>query len=736
MMKIDKISLRLFRMRLQRIPGFLLCVLCSLSAINGQVPSDIPSYLMVKLAGYCEAVPWEDVYIHTDRTDYIAGEELWFNTYVVDRQQQLLSDRSKIAYIEVLNPVNMPVAQKRISIQNGTGQGHISLPDSLSTGKYTIRAYTNWMKNFLPGNCYMSDIFIYNALKDKILKSNNLTGYNEIKFTGILKQDGYSDQTLTAEVNRTGQDSVEIIFKVNDAYRSANNNICWLLIQTRGNIDRLSQIRFTTNMARAEFPAKNLAPGINQITVFNSAAQPVAERYYFTPGAQTHEISLQSPANAGKREKVVIDLDLGGDSLAEGNPAGLSVAVVPANSKSGGRDLADYLVFGSEFGYIPFLNGRNSLDGISKETLDSCLLTLKSSWIDWNRILSANFPRMKYGFEDEYHFISGRLEHNSRPADPGEFVILSKPGKNAYFQYATTGSEGRFSFMIPLSNTEQELIIQPLNTDGNPGISIESCFSGEFFQSEDKMKSQPMTIPSRISDMSRNFQVGKIYGSTHFTYPEVVAKTSADQKRFYGKPDIELIMDDYIKLPVMTEVFFELIPGVFLKSRKSVYEITMADPVTNDIYKEHPVLMIDGVIIDDASLIGNMDPELVEKIDVIKDRYVVGDFIFHGLVNIITRAGNFGEITLPRFAVRLPYKTTEQANTFKSPDYSLSEIKQSRIPDFRNTLYWNPSVKPDKSGKAILEFWSSDITGDYIIDIQGISGDGSKISEKKLFSVR
>ena len=29
--------------------------------------------------------------------------------------------------------------------------------------------------------------------------------------------------------------------------------------------------------------------------------------------------------------------------------------------------------------------------------------------------------------------------------------------------------------------------------------------------------------------------------------------------RFYGKPDIELIMADYIKLPVMNEVFFELV---------------------------------------------------------------------------------------------------------------------------------------------------------------------------------
>ena len=40
--------------------------------------------------------------------------------------------------------------------------------------------------------------------------------------------------------------------------------------------------------------------------------------------------------------------------------------------------------------------------------------------------------------------------------------------------------------------------------------------------------------------------------------------------RFYGKPDIEIIMADYIKLPVMQEVFFELLPGVSLKRKSPV----------------------------------------------------------------------------------------------------------------------------------------------------------------------
>jgi hypothetical protein len=206
-------------------------------------------------------------------------------------------------------------------------------------------------------------------------------------------------------------------------------------------------------------------------------------------------------------------------------------------------------------------------------------------------------------------------------------------------------------------------------------------------------------------------------------------------KRFYGKPDIELVMDDYIKLPVMQEVFFELMPGVFLKKKKSGYEITIADPVENRIYDKPPVLFIDGVVVNDPNIIANLDPELVEKIDAIKSRYFVGEYLFYGLVNVITRAGDFSNFTLPDYAVRLPYRITEPVKSFSSPDYSTQEKKKSRIPDFRNTLYWNSSAISDDRNKSTIEFWSGDIASSYQISIQGITGDGEWVSFKKIIKV-
>jgi len=195
-------------------------------------------------------------------------------------------------------------------------------------------------------------------------------------------------------------------------------------------------------------------------------------------------------------------------------------------------------------------------------------------------------------------------------------------------------------------------------------------------------------------------------------------------------------MDDYIKLPVMQEVFFELTPGVFLKKRKSEYEISIADPVENRIYDEAPLLFIDGVVIKDPAIIANLDPETVEKIDAVKSRYFVGEYMMYGLVNVITRAGDFRNVTLPDYAVRLPYRVAEPVNSFSSPDYTSLEKRQSHIPDFRNTLYWTPSVKTDKEGKAVVEFWSSDFRSDYEINLQGFTVDGIPVSIRKTIKVQ
>ncbi|MEI6049168.1 MAG: hypothetical protein WCS03_09750 [Bacteroidota bacterium] len=712
----------------------LLLYFLLLQSAYGQLQKNVTDNLKQKFLRYSEAVPREEIFVHSDREDYIAGEDLWFNLYLIDRQSNKPLGADKIAYIELLNPENLPVIQKRILLDNGFGPGQIILPDTLSSGTYTIRAYTNWMKNFLPDNCFMKEIRIFNALSSKAFQKKIYTGYNFKNEKNIAGVSAASYPGLTLRINNSNPDNLEIIVNSDESYRSDNKNILYLFIQTHGLINHVSAEKILTDITRINIPKEELLPGINHITIFDSKGLPLRERFIYTPEKNIKTLIVNSSESYKTRDKVSLNLTFEDDFT---NTTNLSISVSPVTDETRNPEMVDYMVFGSEFGLVPrnVIKGRK-IGEFPPDKLDSLLLTVKSNWIEWEKILSDNLPIFKYQVENKDHFLTGKLlTPDQKAPDTEEYLFLSTPGKVAGFQYARTDNQGNFSFRIHIDESLKDLIIQPGNVTKKHKINVESSFSDKYFQAEVSPDLVNSLVPLYISKWGVDFQVSKIYETSYIGNRVIPAIEPIIHKRFYGRPDVELIMADYIKLPVMDEVFFELLPGVSLRSKKSVYEILISDPVTKSNYVVAPGLMIDGVFINDPSIIRNLDPEFVEKIDVVKEKYMIGNYLFYGIVNIIMKAGDYSSVTLPDYAIRMSYKVLDPVWSFLSPDYSAAGLMESHIPDFRNTLYWNPSVKPDKDGKTRVEFWTSDVTSDYEINIQGITSGGKLISAKKLIRV-
>ena len=716
---------------------FLLISILSTQGVYSQLQKDISEYLKKQFIKYTEAVPREEIFVHTDRDEYIAGENVWFNLYVIDRKSFKPSVNSRIVYFELLNNENRPVVQKRILIDKGFGPGQIVLPDTLSSGSYRIRAYTSWMKNFLPYNCFIKDINIYNTLSNKdfkrklnagnFIKKENSNNTRKIKYTG-----------LTLNVNNSKPDILEIFVNADKRFRSENSDLIYIFIQTHGNINHVSSEKLTEETTKFTVPKVLLSAGINQITIFNSKGEPVGERFIYTPYKERNLLKVHSFDSCDLRDKITLGIELKNESLPALNSTNLSVSIAPQSIDIKVMDMDDYLVFGTEYG-LPWqetIKGKKNNE-LSREIIDSILLNVTSNWIDWATILSGDLHHFKYQMEKEDHHLSGKLlTDDQQAAHPGELVLMCSPGKEAAFQYTRTDNEGNFNFNIHIDEGPKDLIFMPDDVSKNHKIIIESSFSDQFLKSEVSVDSTTTTTPAYISKLSVNLQVQKIYGvSAIGDYLNAVFQP-VKPSRFYGNPDIELVLADYIGLPVMSEIFFELLPDVSLKKKKSTYQISITYRIDDDQFSILPCLMIDGVIIKDASMIANLDPEIVEKIDVIKGKYLVGKYFFPGLVNVITKSGDFSCVSLPNYMVRLPYKVTDPVRSFASPDYSSQEMKDSRIPDYRNTLYWNPSVKPGNDGRAIVEFWSSDNKSDYLINIQGITQDGETFSFQKILKVK
>jgi len=116
----------------------------------------------------------EKVYLHTDRSTYFMGEDIWYKAYNVRASNNLLFDNSNILYVELISADSKIVARNKTNLEMGLGHGDFHLADSLGVkpGIYQLRAYTNWNRNFgedfvFKKNIEIIDVFeAYSNLKN------------------------------------------------------------------------------------------------------------------------------------------------------------------------------------------------------------------------------------------------------------------------------------------------------------------------------------------------------------------------------------------------------------------------------------------------------------------------------------------------------------------------------------------------------------------------------------------
>ncbi|RZL49218.1 MAG: hypothetical protein EOP00_07445 [Pedobacter sp.] len=108
---------------------------------------------------------FEKVYLQLDRTHYSSGEDIWFATYLVNGKGASLTITSNNVYVELVNPKSQVIDRKLIRVDDGLGKGDFKLKDSLQTGWYNVRAYTNWMRNFGDDFLFQKKIYINNEAK-------------------------------------------------------------------------------------------------------------------------------------------------------------------------------------------------------------------------------------------------------------------------------------------------------------------------------------------------------------------------------------------------------------------------------------------------------------------------------------------------------------------------------------------------------------------------------------------
>lgn len=132
----------------------------------------------------------EKVYLHIDRDSYSTGDDIWFKAYLVDGSDLLLSANSSNLHVELISPKQKILESRIIKLTNGLGKGDFKITESLHSGHYSLRAYTNYMRNFDSRYFFNREITIINpADAGKIQRDSISYVKNKIE-TGFFPEGG------------------------------------------------------------------------------------------------------------------------------------------------------------------------------------------------------------------------------------------------------------------------------------------------------------------------------------------------------------------------------------------------------------------------------------------------------------------------------------------------------------------------------------------------------------------
>ncbi len=731
----------------------------------------------------------EEVYIRTDRDLYIAGEEVWLKIFKLNGLEHKPENLSKVVYIDLLDIYNNPIDQLKIGIDSYSGSASFRLPDTLSTGNYILRSYTNWMKNFSKDYFSYKSISVINAfgnINDIKISSNDIVpdsiiftpegghlisgieaclgfrilnrkgepvlmkgalvsengdticylktennGYGWVKFIPTVSSKIYLTTTnkrfpvkkfLIPEILDQGislsfsksRESKKAFIKIKTSNTDYTDRKFFITSQSASFINTKKEFvigrDFETNIPLDEFPT-----GLSHLIVSDEKDNLLAERWIYNKPEQQLKYNIEIKSDTFlPRDKIKIGITVTDEDGAP-RESDFSISVVKTFMVNKNNITNNY------YRQIP---GLSTIITDSVADINDFLLFYKTTYNSKNNNDNSAAEMPSYIPELEGHLISGTITRK-KTGEPlkNENITLSYVGKMALCQFTKTDELGGFYF-VSKEKGFHEIVIQPLSSEINDCyVEINNPFSQTF---NNGYGHRIFYIDSsKLGDINKaiiSMQIKKIYDP--FSYPAVESLKESAKPNFYGAPDNTIMMSKYIELTSLKEVVKEIIPGVSTVKKSDKINFRLISKYQNQTFDNNPLVLVDGVPIYDLEKVLNANAKEIEKIDVLNTRYFISDVVLDGILHFVSKKGDLGVIDFDRSVFRLEYELMQNDNKFLTPDHSNNIHTEKHLPDFRNTLYWNPDMHTDNKGQSSVEFYASDESDNYIIIVEGIAQDG------------
>jgi hypothetical protein len=320
--------------------------------------------------------------------------------------------------------------------------------------------------------------------------------------------------------------------------------------------------------------------------------------------------------------------------------------------------------------------------------------------------------------------LSGKVIHkNSRQEVPYANVHLALLNRNSFYSGFISNSRGHFLFTFPSAVGASDVYIEA-NKDNLPlSFEIDNEFCNTLFS--------PGNVRFELTDGEKelakeiciNMQIGKMNLKTLNADTVLENQDKAKTYSFYGKPDKVISTQKYVRLTNILEFFFELVPEYLIEYKNKIPYLKLTEITTLAAYP--PLCLIDNVPVTDVVKFLNVPLEKIERIELINKAYIAGNMEYNGVIQAFSKNRDMAGIELSKNSMFFNFSLYSGTKSADLPDYS-NKASLSRIPDRRNTLYWNPGIKLKQGQEQKISFYTADMKGEYEILVQGLSATGEK----------
>jgi len=701
----------------------------------------------------------EKVALTTDRDIYIAGEDVWFGLGALEPCSNNNSQLSNVLYLELLNKKHVPIVQLKYCIEDSFVQSKFQLPDSLSSGKYYIRVYTRWMrnrdvslfatksldvinpfaKNSMPKGdhyhlgdtvfCYVEGGKIVPDIRNKVILYACDKKGNPIMLRGSI-QDGRSNILHEFVTEESGYDVVNIIpNKLNKYILSYGDEK--VILPPVSNNKYLLQLKDSYD---------DIVFKINGFCDDNMRLDILSTGGHYL---RTYEIPNNGIVRLARNEFQTIDMYalLVDDSKKIYAFRGFS-NLYKENQLSISMDKEKY---GLRSKVNVSIRNVSALKHLSVTAVKTCLLNKTFNNINAlsadDKMLLKDKPDLFLNDsiilpEIEGELLEGKIiDLDTGNAITNEKFMLGFVSNKPALEFSKTDSLGRFRFV---SNRygDEEMVIQPKSTDTtslNYKVILDDDFSTVYSNEQVGDLVMDSIQMQSLNEAIINMQINSIYGEykTELEISDSIIKNNS----FYNNPHYIVKIDKYIELPTMEEVIRELVPLTSLRKNQKGYEFKVFEDYS--LYPKYAktLVFVDGIPIKNTQNVFDIKPQDLERIEVVNLQSFLKDENLGYLLCFYTKDGNMADMEFDNRIFRQVHKGYNSEYEFKSPDYSDPKLKESRLADFRNVLYFD-TVDESKNGENYdFSFYTSDDQSEYTIVVKGIDENGNWVTGRANFEV-